>query len=207
MADPGLIARAPLDGLAGPGRFGAAAPNPGLVIEERTDLALATVIARRGKEQELKSAVAPAYSLDLPDRPRVASKNGVSFAGIGVGQWLASAEPSAGTDFVPRLRERLAGLASVADQSDGRVVLRLSGNRVRDVLAKGVPVDLHPRRFKTGDVATTLVAYIGVQIQQLDDRPTFQLIAFRSLAGSLWSWLTQSAAEFGYEIRQERPRP
>ena len=207
MADPGLIARAPLDGLAGPGRFGAAAPNPGLVIEERTDLALATVIARRGKKQELKSAVAPAYSLDLPDRPRVVSKNGVSFAGIGVGQWLASAEPSAGPDFVPQLRERLARLASVADQSDGRVVLRLSGNRVRDVLAKGVPVDLHPRRFKTGDVATTLVAYVGVQIQQLDDRPTFQLMAFRSLAGSLWSWLTQSAAEFGYEIRQERPRP
>jgi hypothetical protein len=25
-------------------------------------------------------------------------------------------------------------------------------------------------------------------------------MAFRSLAGSLWSWLTKSAAEFGYEI-------
>jgi sarcosine oxidase subunit gamma len=94
----------------------------------------------------------------------------------------------------------LAGLASIADQSDGRVVLRLSGDRARDVLAKGIPVDLHPRGFRTGDVASTVVAHIGVQIQQLDDRPTFQLIALRSFAGSLWSWLAKSAAEFGYEI-------
>jgi len=202
MADRILQARAPLTGLARPGRFGAATPNSGLVIEERTDLALATVIARRGKEQELKRAIATVYRLDLPDGPRVASSDGVSFAGIGVQQWLAAAETSAETDFVLRLREQLAGLASIADQSDGRVVLRLSGDRVREVLAKGVPVDLHPRNFRTGDVASTLVAHIGVQIQQLDDRPTFQLMAFRSLAGSLWSWLTKSAAEFGYEIVQ-----
>ncbi len=132
--------------------------------------------------------------------PRVASKNGVSFAGVGVGHWFAAAEPSAETDFVSKLRERLVGLASVADQSDGRVVLCLSGDRVRDVLAKGVPIDLHPSCFKTGDVASTSVVYIGVQLQQLDDWPTFRLMAFRSHAGSLWSWLTKSAAEFGYEV-------
>ena len=199
MADPGLKARAPLAGFALAGRSGAAAPKPGLVIEERTDLALATVIARHGEGTRTQSARCRAYDLDLPDGPRVASKDGVSFAGIGVGQWLAAAEPGQ-TDFVRSLRERLAGLASIADQSDGRVVLRLSGDRVREVLAKGVPLDLHPRRFKTGDVASTLVAYVGVQIEQLDDRPTFQLMAFRSLAGSLWSWLTKSAAEFGYEV-------
>ena len=199
MADHGLKAHAPLAGLVHAGRFGAATQKPGILIEARTDLALATVMARRGKEQDLKRAIAAAYRLDLPDGPRVAANDGVSFAGIGVGQWFAAAEPSE-TDFVRRLRARVAGLASVADQSDGRVVLRLRGDRVRDVLAKGVPVDLHPRRFRTGDVASTLVAHIGVQIEQLDDQPTFQLMAFRSLAGSLWSWLTKSAAEFGYEI-------
>jgi len=199
MADRALRARAPLAGLARPGRFGAASPKPGVIIEERTDLALATLMVRRGKEQDLKIAVAVAYGIDLLDGPRVASKDGVSFAGIGVGQWFAAAGPRE-TEFVPQLRRRLTNLASVTDQSDGRVVLRLRGDRVRDALAKGIPVDLHPRNFKTGDVASTLVAHIGVQIEQLDDQPTFQLMAFRSLAGSLWSWLTKSAAEFGYEV-------
>lgn len=209
MADPSLHARAPLTGLTRPGRFGAATLNPGLIIEERTDLALATVMARRGKEQDLKRAVAAAYGLDLPDAPRVVSKDGVSFAGISVHHWFAAAQTPAENDFVARLRDLAIGLASITDQSDGRVVLRLSGNRVRDVLVKGVPIDLHPLSFRTGDVASTLVAHIGVQIEQLDERPTFQLMAFRSLAGSFWSWLTKSAAEFGYEIvgqRSEAPK-
>jgi methylglutamate dehydrogenase subunit D len=200
MADPQMQARVPLAGFAEAGRFGAATSRPGIVIEERTDLALATVMARRGKDGELARAVAAAYGIDLPAGPRVARNAGVSFAGIGVGQWMTVAEPPKAADFVRSLRERLVGLASVTDQSDGRVVLRLSGERVREALAKGVPVDLHPRSFKAGDVASTLVAYIGVQIEQIDDRPTYQLMAFRSLAGSLWSWLTKSAAEFGYEV-------
>jgi len=200
MADASLKARAPLAGFAWPGRYGAATPKPGLVIVERNNLAIAAMMARRGKEQDLKSAVATAYWLDLPDGPRVTRKAAVSFAGIGVQQWMATAEPPESSDFVLRLCDRVAGLASVANQSDSRVVLRLHGDRVRDVLAKGVPVDLHPRRFRTGDIASTVITYIGVQIEQLDDRPTFQLMASRSLAGSLWSWLTKSAAEFGYEV-------
>jgi methylglutamate dehydrogenase subunit D len=202
MANLDQRAHAPLTNVARSGRFGTATPNAGLVIEERTDLTLATVFARRAADKNLKRAVVAAYDLDLPDGPRVAVKDGVSFAGIGVGQWLAAAETSAGGDFISQLREHLAGLASIADQSDGRVVLRLSGDRARDVLAKGVPLDLHPRNFRTGDVASTVVAYIGIQIQQIDERPAFQLMAFRSFASSLLSWLTKSAAEYGYEIQR-----
>ena len=185
MADRGLQARAPLAGLALPGRSGAAARKPGLLIEERTDLALASVMARHGKEHDLKGTVAAAFGLDLPDGPRVASKDGVSFAGIGAGQWIAAAEPGQ-TGFVPRLRARIAGLAAVADQSDARLVLRLRGARVRDVLAKGVPLDLHPRRFKPGDVASTLVAYIGVQIDSSTTSRPFsspRRAAWRAVSG------------------------
>ncbi len=200
MADLNPQARAPLHGLVTLGRFGAKTAKPGLVIEERTGLALATVIARRGKVQNLKHAVAAAYGLDLPNGPRLAVKDGISFGGIGVGQWLAAAEGPAAPNFFAPLRERLAGLASITDHSDGRVVLRLSGPRARAVLAKGVPIDLHHRSFKAGDIASTLIAHVGIQIQQLDDRPTYQLMAFRSFAGSLLSWLLKSAAEYGYEI-------
>ncbi len=204
MADLNLRARTPLEGLASSGRFGAATHGPGLVIEERTDLALATVIARRGAEQALNHAVAAVYGIELSERPRAIAKDGVSFLGTGPRQWFAIAEGHIVLDFVRSLREHLRAIASISDQSDGRVVLHLSGKRIGDVLAKGIPVDLHPRSFKTGDVASTLVAHIGVQIQKLDDSPTFQLMAFRSFSGSLLSWLTQSSAEFGYEI--VRPR-
>lgn len=191
--------RAPLAGLAIPGRFGAAADPPGLIIEQRT-LALASVTARRGRAAALADAVNARYGIALPDGPRRATNDAIAFAGVGPAQWVASAATTGVAEFVARLKSDLGTFAAVVDQSDSRLVLHLSGPRVRDVLAKGVSVDLHPRAFKPGDVATTPVAHVGVQLDLLDDGPTFQVTAPRSMAGSFWSWLTASAGEFGYEV-------
>ena len=190
--------RSVLAGLATPGHFGRAGAS-GLTIVERTDMALASVIAKRGKRAMLADAVNTAFGVALPDGPRRASVGAVAFAGTGPDQWIASAEGAEAAGFAARLRGRVGPFAAVSDQSDARLVLQLSGPRVRDVLAKGVPLDLHPNVFKPGDVATTLVAYMGVQLDRLDDA-TYQLTAPRSMAGSLWSWLAASAAEFGYDV-------
>jgi sarcosine oxidase subunit gamma len=194
--------RSPLHGLALPGQYGRAGA-PGLMIEERADIAFASVTAKHGKRFTLVNAVNTAFGVVLPDRARRATRGAVTFAGTGPDQWIASAEGPDAVGFAAKVRARVGPFAAVADQSDSRLVLRLSGPRLRDVLAKGVPVDLHPKSFKPGDVAVTLIAYIGVQLDMLDDA-TFQLTAPRSTAGSFWSWLTASAAEFGYEIRPPR---
>jgi heterotetrameric sarcosine oxidase gamma subunit len=196
-----LAERAALAGLALPGHHGRAGTS-GLVIEERTDIAFASVIAKRGKRFALINAVNTAFGVALPDGPRRATRGAVTFAGTGPDQWIASAEGSEAAGFATKVRARIGPFAAVADQSDSRLVLRLSGPRVRDVLAKGVPVDLHPDAFKPGDVASTVVGYIGTQIDMLDDSPAYQLTAPRSMAGSLWSWLTSAAAEFGYDVTQ-----
>ena len=188
--------RSALHGLALPGRHGAG--TAGLLIEERTDLSFASVIAKRGKRDQLASAVETAYGVALPKGPRRVTKGSVTFAGTGPDQWVASAEGAEAQSFAARVRGRIGLFAAVSDQTDARLVLRLSGPKVRDVLAKGVPLDLHPKVFKPGDVATTLVAYIGVQIDRIDE--AFQLTAPRSMAGSFWSWLSASAAEFGYDV-------
>ncbi len=192
--------RSALHGIATPGRHGAATTVAGLLIEERSDIALASVIAKRDKRFMLVNAVNTAFGIALPDGPRRASKGGVTFAGIGPDQWIASAEGPDAVGFATRLRGRIAPFAAVSDQSDARLVLHLSGPRVRDVLAKGVAIDLHPKVFKPGDVASTPIAYIGVQIDMLDAAPIYRLTAPRSMAGSFWSWLSASAAEFGYDV-------
>ena len=187
-----------LHGFALPGRHGAGAGTAGLLIEQRTDLSFASVIAKRGKRDQLVSAVETAYGVALPKGPRRVTRGSVTFAGTGPDQWIASTEGAEAQHFAARVRGRIGLFAAVSDQTDARLVLRLSGPRVRDVLAKGVPLDLHPKVFKPGDVATTLVAYIGVQIDRIDE--TFQITAPRSMAGSFWSWLSASAAEFGYDV-------
>ena len=188
--------RSALHGFALPGRHGAG--TAGLLIEERTDLSFASVIAKRGKRDQLVSAVETAYGVALPKGPRRVTRGSVTFAGTGPDQWIASAEGAEAQNFAARVRGRIGLFAAVSDQTVARLALRLSGPKVRDVLAKGVPLDLHPKVFKPGDVATTLVAYIGVQIDRIDE--TFQLTAPRSMAGSFWSWLSASAAEFGYDV-------
>jgi len=189
-----------LAGIAIPGRYGREGAAPGIAIEERRRLGIATVAARKGQGEALRAAVAATYGVEFPDGPRAVQGPQVSFIGYGPGQWLAVSERLANEALARDLAQRLKGLASISDQHGGRTVLRLSGPRARDVLAKGLPIDLHPRVFGPGSAATSTIALMGVQLWQVDDTPAYDLAIFRSVSASFWRWLTASAAEFGYEV-------
>ena len=203
MANRPFHALSALAGVAVPGRFGKDGDEAGVVIAERRGLGLATVASRKGQTQALKREVASAYGVELPDSSRVVKGPAVSFVGYGPGQWLAVSETLANETLARDLGERLRGLASISDQSGGRTVLRLSGPRARAVIAKGLPIDLHPRAFGPGSAATSTISLMGVLLWQVDDAPTYDLAIFRSVSASFWRWLTASAAEFGYEIGGE----
>jgi sarcosine oxidase subunit gamma len=83
------------------------------------------------------------------------------------------------------------------DQSDAYAVLRLEGPLLRETLAKLVPLDLHARAFKVGDVAATLAAQMGALLWRLEDdaggQPKFELAVARSMAESFWHELAQHA--------------
>ncbi len=57
----------------------------------------------------------------------------------------------------------------MSNQSDARAALRLSGPHVRDMLAKGCMIDLHPSVFPPGAAAMTSIAHIGVHLWRLDN--------------------------------------
>jgi sarcosine oxidase subunit gamma len=84
--------------------------------------------------------------------------------------------------------------------SHGRTLFALTGSRVREALAKGVPIDLHASAFGPGEAASTLVAHIPVNLWQVDDRPSYEFAIARSLAQSFWQWLTVAAAEYGVQF-------
>jgi sarcosine oxidase subunit gamma len=197
-----LAARPALAGIAVPGHYGNPDGEPGVTLSERTGIGLATLAARKGNAAALGAMVQSAYGVALPDSSRLSAGPDVGFIGTGPGQWLATSERLAYGALAIDLAAKLAGLASVSDQSDGRAIIRISGPRARDVLAKGLPLDLHPSVFKPGTAATSTIALMGVTLWQADDVPTYDVAVFRSLAGSFWKWLTDSAAEFGYEVSE-----
>jgi heterotetrameric sarcosine oxidase gamma subunit len=179
-----------------------AAPGdaPGAIATDRDGLGLATVAVRSAMLPALAARVRERFGIELPQGNTRREANGVAFAGVGPGTWLASREAGP-DDWAALLMRELAAFASIADQSDGYAVLRLSGPRLRVSLAKLIPIDVHPRAFKVGDVASTLAFHMGVTLWRLDDAadgaPVFEIAVFRSLAGSFWHALSHSAAEYG----------
>ena len=70
--------------------------------------------------------------------------------------------------------------AAVVDQSDGWVVLHLSGAMSRDVLARLTPVDLRPTHFEVGHTARTLIGHMTGSLSRLD-ADIWEIIVFRSM--------------------------
>jgi sarcosine oxidase subunit gamma len=207
VADIALTPNTALAGLSSRGRHGRSEGPPGLTICERDHLTLVNVLARKGQAAALAALVRNAYGIELPTSPRVVGGpmpdgRSLSFIWAGPDQWLAYAEAT--SDLENELAMALGKRAMIVEQSDGRCVLRISGPKAREVLAKGFTLDLDPRVFRTGDVGLTMAAHMGVQIWQTDEVPSYEIATFRSLVGSFWSWLTASAAEFGYEVVDER---
>ncbi len=196
---PKLTPMSALHGLALPGRYGKTDGTPGVTIAERANLGLATIACRKGQDDGLKASVREAYGVDLPLTSTVARGKDVSFIGAGPGQWLAVSQSLANGALAADLTTKLKGLASIADQSDGRAVIRLSGPRARDVLAKGLAIDLDPRVFPDDGAVTSTISHMGVQLWQ-EGPESYDIALFRSVAESFWRWLTASAAEFGYEV-------
>ncbi len=194
------VPRGPWAGIVSADHLGAPG-QAGVVITTRDGLGIASLIVADGGEAALAQAVAARVGLDLPFSPRAARSARHALVWAGPGQWLLVAPNRNG--FADDLAA-LSGLAAIADQSDSRAALRLSGTRIRDALAKGCMLDLHATAFPPGFAALTSIAHIGVHLWRADDGPdgeaVFELMLARSMAGSFWSWLSASAAEFGCTV-------
>jgi methylglutamate dehydrogenase subunit D len=169
--------------------------NPRVSVDERADVSQCSVIARKGAGASLIDRVRAELSLDLPHGPRTSGPGLIEFVWIGVNQWLAVSNGYDGSALEQRLSLLLRPLAALADQSDGRSIIRVSGPGARDTLAKGVDIDLHPRVFKSGDAASTVIGHINVHLWQIDDGPTYNISVFRSFAIALCDWLRAATAE------------
>lgn len=189
-------------GLAGRA-LGAADPEAGVVLGE---------CGFRGQTALRGDAVDPAF-VDAVNKAIVAAPptepntvagpadlaDGPRALWLGPDEWLVVA---ADGEPLVALRAALEGRhAAVVDVSDSRTVIALSGPRARDVLAKGCPLDLHPRVFASGRCAQTLLAKAHVILHQIDDAPSYEIYVHRSCTDYLWSWLEDASTEYGLAVR------
>lgn len=139
---------------------------------------------------------------ELPlDANTVESGQGTTVFWLGPNEWLIVTPGEREASTARDLRKALDGLFSaVTEVSGGQTIIALRGKRVRDLLAKGCSLDLHPREFGPGQCAQSHLAKAPILLHQIDAVPTFELIARRSFADYLWLWLEDASEEYGLVV-------
>ncbi|WP_379067096.1 sarcosine oxidase subunit gamma [Mesorhizobium sp. UC74_2] len=185
-----------------PGRIGLASGDAGIAMAEIGGFSLVQVMARRGQVANVAKAAKRVWGVLPPEKPGAVAGKGVTLIWTGPDQFFVL---SAGNvpDPVPPLAAVFDGMASLSDQSGGRCLIRLSGARVRDALAKVSSIDLHDAVFLVGAAAATSIDHTGVNLWResdaADGSPVYSLLVFTSFADSLWHTLADAAAEYGIQ--------
>lgn len=201
MVEYSWEAQSPLRMAFAPGRLGLASGEAGIAMSEISDFNLVQVMARRGQVADVAKAAKKAWAVLPPEKPGAAVGKGVTLIWTGPDQFFVL---SAGgvPDPVPPLAGIFDGVASLSDQSGGRCLIRLSGAKARDALAKVSSIDLHDSVFPVGAAAATSIDHTGVNLWRSADangNPVYSLLVFTSFADSLWHTLADAAAEYGVE--------
>lgn len=195
----GYLRQSPLASLGLAARAAAAQGEARVRLGERDRFGLANL---RGdpKDGLFLERARQVLGTALPLEPNTVSEGGQHrVLWLGPNEWLIAS--TNGVSAAPALAGVVLGNHAVAtDLSDARVVVTLAGPKAREVIAKGSPLDLHPRVFGPMRCAQTRLAKIAVVLDQRDDTPSYDLYALRSHARYLWRWLEDAAGEYGIAV-------
>ena len=179
------------------GRAEAVRGSAGVAMVERR---FPGIVDLRGQHKALSAAFELAHGFALPAEPNTtASKRDLTAFWLGPDEWWVLGPD--GAQLARDLRETLAGeCAAVTEVGESRTCIRVTGPNARDLIAKGCPLDLHPRVFGPGACAQGQLAKAGVLIHQIDEEPTYDIYVLRSFAEYLWLWLEDAAKEYGMVV-------
>ncbi len=168
------------------GRFGSGSGKPGSEITVLKAVSTVLVMARRRKKKQLEEAVTALKGMDV--------------RWAGADQFFVMAVGKPDGEVEQAVRKKVGELASVVDQSHGRVVFQIAGEKAREILAKGTPVDLRDERFPVGKSALTQIAHVGAHLTRVAS-DAYQISVFRGFSESFMEWLKTHSMAYGVAIR------
>ncbi|SIT46350.1 Sarcosine oxidase gamma subunit [Paraburkholderia ribeironis] len=185
-ASTGVWQESPLAGVNALLKKHQATTSSAFRLSERPFLELVNV---RGdtRDAAFMQAVQDVIGCRPPEKANtVARGNGYDMMWLGPDEWLvcsATAHDAAHTaPLQAKLGAAFTGLfASAVDIGSGYTVLEISGTRTREVLARGCPLDLHPKLFGDGQCAQS--HYFKASITLLaTGADSFDIVVRRSFA-------------------------
>jgi heterotetrameric sarcosine oxidase gamma subunit len=158
---------------------------------------LAKVLVRASANGEV------ARTLGVPFGRAARDEHGTLVVGSGPGEWLLLAPPGANAAVAGRVEEvQDDELVSVFDATHGRALMRITGARAADLLAKVCGVDLSEETTPDGAAFRSSVAKLVTDVVR-DDRGgerSYLLHCERSSGQYLFDALIDAGDEFGIEV-------
>lgn len=160
--------------------------SPALMIAERAGFTLTQAAGLDAAFETKLSGVVGS----LPEKVGVAQQNGaLTILRTGPSQvWIIGPEE----DETPH---RLQGLCAVTPLSSSRVRIALQGPPAREVLAKLMPIDVHPSVFTPGRFVLTGLHHTPVTVHCTGVN-AFDIYVMRTFALNVWDVVTDAALEF-----------
>ncbi len=151
------------------------------------------------------AAVKNATGVDLPLAANtVASAGDVRILWLGPNEWWVVGTDARRAGLLDGLRQAFSGQhTNVTDVSESRTVITLSGTAARDLLARGISNDLHPRAFGPGQCAQTSLSRANVLLHQTDSTPSYEIYVLKSFSDYLWRWIGLIAEDFGMTVKAD----
>jgi len=166
-----------------------------LKITDCTPLAKILVLASQDGEI--------ARALGVPFGRAAHDPYGTLVVGSGPGEWLLLATPGTGVEVINRVEGvREEGLISIFDATHGRALVRVTGARAPDLLAKVCAIDFAEAVTPNGAAFRSSLAKLVTDVVR-DDRGesrSYLLHCERSSGQYLFDALIDAGDEFGIEV-------
>jgi sarcosine oxidase, subunit gamma len=141
------------------------------------------------------AAVESAIGVRLPAKPNTVARGAeYDMLWLGPDEWLVRSNEACTPELEGKLRRAFGTLfASVVDVGSGYTVLEASGDRVREVISRGCPLDLHPQVLQPGQCAQS--HYFKAPIMLIPIAyDTFELVVRRSFGDYFCRIIVDAAA-------------
>ena len=116
---------------------------------------------------------------------------------LGPDEWLLTSMEEEADGLLASLAETLAGRHhALTDVSESRVVIRIEGPRLGDLMSKATSLDL--ARLEAGHCAQSTLARTHMLLHALPE--AYEIYVHRSFADYAWRWLEDAALEYGVAV-------
>ena len=190
-------------GAAMPGHYGPV--TTGVTLTETT-FAGAWNVQGDARRPDFVGTVRRMFDVTLPVAPNTSARTqSLTALWLGPASWLlVAAGKAAWVDFDARRDALNAVGGALFDVTASRVAWTVAGAHAATVLAKGCPLDFHPRAFAEGACAQSLFGHMNALVYRRATAPAFTLLVARSVSRDVWLALCKSAAPYGYEVLPAR---